>query len=169
MTEMFQAATFSFDVTQLGFVAPDVEVKIVDPETGELLGPNKVGEIMVKSMAPMKGYLNRPDENKKFFAEDGFCHTGDLAYYEKNGMMKYEGRLKELIKYKNCHLYPLEIESVICKHPDVIEAAVFGRPEPTVQELVTAAVIKTPNSNLTEPQILAMVNMEVDDSKRLRG
>ena len=77
--------------------------------------------------------------------------------------------MKELIKYKNYHLYPLEIENVICKHPDVIEAAVFGRPEPTVQELVTAVVVKAPNSNLSEQQISALVDKEVDDSKRLRG
>ena len=124
---------------------------------------------MVKTMAPMKGYLNRPEENKKFFAEDGFVHTGDLASYEKNGMMKYEGRLKELIKYKNCHLYPLDIENVICKHPDVIEAAVFGLPEPTVQELVTAVVIKVPNSTVTKEEIRKFVDSQVDDAKKLRG
>ena len=83
MTEIYQLVTFSFDVTQLGFICPNVEVKIVDPETGKPLGPNEVGEIMVKAIAPMKGYLNRPDENKKFFAEDGYVHTGDLASYGK--------------------------------------------------------------------------------------
>ena len=63
----------------------------------------------------------------------------------------------------------MEIENVVCKHPDVIEAAVFGRPEPTVQELVTAVVVKAPNSNLGAEQISALVDKEVDDSKRLRG
>ena len=169
MTEMWQVVTYSFDVTQLGFVGWDVEVKIVDPETEELLGPNQVGEIMVKPIAVMKGYLNRPDENKKFFGKNGFIHTGDLASYSKNGMLKYEGRQKELIKYKNHHLYPLEIENIICTHPDVIEAAVFGRPEPTVQELVTAVVIKAPNSNITEQDIIGLVESQVDDSRRLRG
>ena len=169
MTEFFQVALITLDITQLGFVAPDIEVKIVDPDTGELLGPNESGELLIKTMAPMKGYLNRPDETKKFFAGDGFIHTGDLASYAKNGLLKYEGRLKELIKYKNYHLYPLEIEQIICSHPDVIEAAVFGRPEPTVQELVTAVVIKTPNSKLSEQNLIDLVESEVDDSKRLRG
>merc|ERR1712008_212282 len=62
-----------------------------------------------------------------------------------------------------------EIEQIICSHPDVIEAAVFGRPEPTVQELVTAVVIKTPNSKLSEQNVIDLVESEVDDSKRLRG
>ena len=57
----------TLDVTQLGFVAPDIEVKIVDPETGEILGPHQTGELLIKSLAPMKGYLNRPEETKKFF------------------------------------------------------------------------------------------------------
>jgi len=169
LTEMGQAALVTLDVTQLGFVAPDIEVKIVDPETGEILGPHQTGELLIKTLAPMKGYLNRPEETKEFFAGDGYIHTGDLASYAENGLFKYEGRLKELIKYKNYHLYPLEIEKVICKHQDVVEAAVFGRPEPTVQELVTAVVIKTPNSNLSEQEITELVNKNVDDSKRLRG
>merc|ERR1712008_660504 len=62
-----------------------------------------------------------------------------------------------------------EIEQIICSHPDVIEAAVFGRPEPTVQELVTAVVIKSPNSNISEQDIIGLVESQVDDSRRLRG
>lgn len=84
-------------------------------------------------------------------------------------MLKYEGRHKELIKYKNYHLYPIEIENVICKHPDVIEAGVFGKQEPTVQELVTAVVVKLPNSSVSEQDIIDLVASEVDDAKRLRG
>ena len=84
-------------------------------------------------------------------------------------MLNYEGRLKELIKYKNHHLYPLEIENVICTHPDVIEAAVYGRPEPTVQELVSAVVVKAPNNDVTEQDIVDLVASQVDDAKKLRG
>ncbi len=55
------------------------QVKIVDPLTGELQEPNQVGEIVAKNQTMMKGYLNRPEENKKFFCEDGFARTGDLG------------------------------------------------------------------------------------------
>ena len=79
-------------------------------------------------------------------------YTGDLASYQENGCLVYEGRSKELIKYKNYHLYPLEIETIICKHPNVVEAGVFGRPEPTVQELVAAFVVK--HGNVSEYQII---------------
>ena len=115
----------------------------------------------------MKGYLNRPEENAKFFADDGFVHTGDLASYQKNGCLTFEGRSKELIKFKNYHLYPLEIETVICKHPNVVEAGVFGRPEPSVQELVTAVVVT--DGKVSEKEIIDLVASKVDDAKKLRG
>ena len=117
----------------------------------------------------MKGYLNRPEENAKFFAENNWYRTGDLARYDYKGNLYYEGRQKELIKYKNCHLYPLEIENVICEHPEILEAGVFGKPDDTVQELVTAAVVKIPGSKLTENEIIDLVAKQVDDAKKLRG
>ena len=66
--------------------------------------------LAIKSI--MKGYINRPQENAKFFAAEGFFH---LASYQKNGCLIFEGQSKQLIKFKNYHLYPLEIETVICK------------------------------------------------------
>ena len=144
------------------------EVVIMD-ENGQRCGQNEVGEIWVKGPGAMKGYLNRPEENSNFFGPDNYYKTGDYASYNSNGNLKYEGRLKELIKYKNCHLYPLEIENVICKHPKVYEAGVFGKPEPTVQELVTAAVVKKPGVELSEQEILDFVNAQVDEAKQIRG
>ena len=134
----------------MGSVAPGMAIKIVNEETNEPCGPNEIGEITVKSPITMKSYLNRPEANVKFFNQDGFVHTGDLGSYDETGKLTFEGRLKELIKYKNIHMYPLEIENVICSHPDVIDVGGFGRPEPSVQELVTAIVVKKPNSTVTE-------------------
>jgi long-subunit acyl-CoA synthetase (AMP-forming) len=57
----------------------------------------KVGEIMAKSEIVMKGYLNLPEETSAIFSKDGFVHTGDLARYDENGVLYYEGRLKELV------------------------------------------------------------------------
>jgi long-subunit acyl-CoA synthetase (AMP-forming) len=69
----------SFSPTSLGIVTPGVEVKIVDPLTGELQGPNQIGEILAKNATMMKGYLKREEETKKFFTDDGFARTGDLG------------------------------------------------------------------------------------------
>ncbi len=125
--------------------------------------------MVAKAPLHMKGYLNRPEEDAKIFAADGFVKTGDLGHYDEEGIVYFDGRHKELIKYKNCHLYPKELEDVIMKHPGVIEAGVFGKPDPAVQELVTAAVVKRPESKVTAEELLDFVNKQVDDAKKLRG
>ena len=168
-SESYTVLALTFDLQYLGVIGPDIYIKLVDPETDKICGPEEIGEVFVKGGVPMKGYLNRPEENAKFFAGDGWYRTGDLARYNQRGMLFYEGRFKELIKYKNCHLYPLEIEKIICEHPEVIEAGVFGTPDTLVQELVTAAVVKTPDSKVTSQEIIDLVEERVDDIKKLRG
>ena len=88
-------------------------VKIIDPDTGVALGANVVGEITYQSDYPMLGYLNQPEENERFFGKDGFLHSGDLGHYDEAGNLYFDGRLKELIKYKNYHLYPNELEELL--------------------------------------------------------
>ena len=73
------------------------------------------------------------------------------------------------IKYKNSHLYPKEIEDLIMKNPNVEDVAVFGKPEPSVQELVTAVVVVAKGSNVTGEEIMTQVEENVDDHKKLRG
>ena len=169
MTETGGTMTKTFDVRYLGEISEGNILKIVDPDSGQLCDANEVGEILAHCGVNMKGYLNRPDENAKFFAQDGFIHTGDLAHYDEKGFIHFDGRLKDLIKYKNYHLYPLEIEQVICQHPEIIEVGVFGRPDPSVQEFVTALVVKTAGGQVTEKDIIDLVANNVDDAKKLRG
>ena len=157
MTEIGGTLAWTFNLKILGVVHPDSVLKIVNPDSGQLCGPNETGEILAKSSCYMKSYLNRPEETANFFAADGFVHTGDLAHYDANGWLYFDGRLKELIKYKNYHLYPLEIEEIIAAHPEVLEVAVFGKPDPTVQEFVTAAVVKVTGSSLTQEEIIDLV------------
>jgi acyl-CoA synthetase (AMP-forming)/AMP-acid ligase II len=65
-----------------------------------------------------------------------------FSYYDAKGILYYHDRLKALVKYNNIHIYPTAIEDVFHKHPEVLEAGVFGRPDPLCQELLTAVVIK---------------------------
>ena len=146
-------------------------LKFVDEETGESVGPGIVGEFAVKpsSYTVMLGYLNHKEENEHFFGKDGFLYLGDLGHYDENGVIFYDGRKKDLIKYKNSHLYPKELEDLIMKHQDVEDVAVFGKPEPTVQELVTAVVVRKKQAVLDAAEIIEQVNNKVDDHKKLRG
>ena len=144
-------------------------VRIVDPDTHEVLGPGEVGEITYKTDIPMLGYLNLPEENEMFFGSEGFVHSGDLGHYDENGTLYYDGRLKELIKYKNFHLYPNELEEILMGHDAVEDAAVFGKPEASVQELVTALVVKKREAEVEKEELQDLVNQQVDDHKQLRG
>ena len=105
------------------------------------------------------GYLNHDEENAQFFDDkDGFVHTGDLGYFNEEGVLFYHGRKKELIKYQNCHISPIEIEDVAMQHSDIIDIGVYGFPDDKVQELVSAVVVKKEDSQLTEKDVLIFVN-----------
>ena len=169
MSELILLVTLSMTPEYLGYVSAHNEVKIADPDTEEGLGPNQEGEIMVRQPHFMVGYLNRPEENAKFFGKDGFAHTGDLGYYDENLTMYYGGRLKELIKFENRHIYPKEIEEEILKVKGVKDVGVFGTPDDLVQEKLTALVVKEDGSDLTEKDIEDHVAATLEDFKKLRG
>ena len=171
MSEVMTPVAVSFNQKNLGGLFSTVDaLKFVNPETGEAVGPYAVGEFAVKvSFSVMLGYLNHEEENDHFFGKDGFLYLGDFGHYDENGVIYFDGRKKDLIKYKNTHLYPRELEDLIMKHPDVEDVAVFGNPEPSVHELVTAVVVLANGSKVMAEEIIRQVEENVDDSRKLRG
>eukprot|EP00095_Tigriopus_kingsejongensis_P002470 maker-scaffold326_size205590-snap-gene-0.12 protein:Tk02470 transcript:maker-scaffold326_size205590-snap-gene-0.12-mRNA-1 annotation:"hypothetical protein DAPPUDRAFT_204305" len=164
------ALSNSLSSFNLGTLRDGREAKIVNPETNELLGPNEIGEIWGKTPTTTIGYVNRPTLNKESFGLGGFFRTGDLGYFDEEGLLYFHDRLKDLIKYKNNHVYPGDLEAIIQKHPDVVEVAIFGIPEPTVQELVSALVVKRPGSQLNEKDVRDLVLKEdLEYYKQVRG
>lgn len=85
----------------IGLPLPNTTVKVINPEdaSGTPLGPNQLGELLVKGPQVTKGYLNRPEETEKMFL-DGWMRTGDMMYYNEKGFLFVKDRLKELIKVK---------------------------------------------------------------------
>ena len=90
--------TFNVSSGCLGVLMPDTSVYIRDPDSGAKLGPGETGEIMASTLTMMKGYINRDQANKEFFAGDGYSHTGDLGYYDSEGKLYFKDRAKEIIK-----------------------------------------------------------------------
>lgn len=86
-------------IGSLGQPVPNTELKVIgiDDETATHLGPNQLGELIVRGPQIMKGYLNRPEEN---IFIDGWLKTGDMMYYNEDGFLFITDRLKELIKVK---------------------------------------------------------------------
>lgn len=74
--------------------------KVIDPETGNILGPNVNGEICFKGPCVMKGYVNNEEETRKVIDADGFLHTGDIGHFDEDGNLFILDRIKDIIKYK---------------------------------------------------------------------
>ncbi|KAK7794551.1 hypothetical protein R5R35_009671 [Gryllus longicercus] len=110
----------------VGKVSINIAMKIVDVETGRAVGPNKEGEICFKSPMTFTGYYNNPEATAATIDKDGWVHTGDAGYYDEDGYFYIVDRYKELMKYKNMHVAPGDIENVLTTHEGVRDAAVVG-------------------------------------------
>ncbi|ENN82441.1 hypothetical protein YQE_01186, partial [Dendroctonus ponderosae] len=110
----------------VGQVLPNTEVKLVklDDKTATPLGLREQGEVLVKGPQVMKGYHNNPEATKNALHE-GWFKTGDLAYYDANGMLFITDRVKELIKVRRYQVAPAELEELLRDHPSVEDAAVI--------------------------------------------
>jgi long-chain acyl-CoA synthetase len=129
------------------------------------VSPEGVGEIEIRGPNVMKGYWKRPEETRAVLSADGWVRTGDLARVDDDGAFWIVGRAKELIIRDGRNVHPREIEDVLHGHPDVLEAAVLGIPEPVVGEEVVACVVAAPGATVTEAQLRDYVRERVADFK----
>lgn len=158
MTLSVLAQTEGFDKNgSVGTLRPGVWGKVIDPDTGKALCANQQGEMCFKGSAIMRGYVANKQATNATIDSDGWLHTGDVGYYDNDREWFIVDRLKELIKYKGFQVPPAEIEAILLTHPDVIDAAVIGIPDENAGELPFAFVVRKPNSNLTEKDIINFV------------
>ena len=113
----------------------------------------------------MKGYWNRPDETRAVLSDDGWLRTGDLARVDDDGAFWIVGRAKDLIIRDGRNVHPREIEDVLHGHPDVLEAAVLGIPDPLLGEEVVACVVVARGATVTEEELRDYVRERVADFK----
>ncbi|XP_023938247.2 luciferin 4-monooxygenase-like [Bicyclus anynana] len=164
---------FNFDgcvPTALGRPVQSLKAKLVDPTTlEEITEPNVIGELWVKGPAVFKGYYNNPEVTAQTLVDGGWLRTGDMMYKDSAYNFYYFDRLKLLLKYRNHQISPLEIESVITKHPAVFEVAVTGIHHQEHGDLPVACVVPHEGSNVTAQEIKDFVKESLTDSKQLRG
>jgi acyl-CoA synthetase (AMP-forming)/AMP-acid ligase II len=152
----------------VGHLVKGTYIKIVD-ENGNSLGPNKVGEIYLKGPLIMKGYLGDIEATKSIIDEQGWLHTGDLGYYDKDKFFFVVDRLKELIKYKGYQVPPAELEAILLTHLKIKDAGVIGIPHEAAGEIPFAFVVKQPNVELSEDEVKNFVKENASNAKWLRG
>jgi fatty-acyl-CoA synthase len=134
-----------------GHPTAGASMRILDLESGVPLGRGQAGEIILKGITLMRGYVKvAPEET---FDEEGYFHTGDLGWFDDHELLHFEGRITSMIKTSGANVAPAEVEEVIKTHPGVKEAAVVGVPDPLSGEAVVACVVPEPDANLDEEQL----------------
>jgi len=140
-------------VTTVGPPLPNVEVKIIDPETGQEVPPGQQGELWTRSFMVMKGYYKMPEATAVAIDAQGWLHTGDLATMDEAGYCKITGRLKDMIIRGGENVYPREIEEFLYTHPKVADVQVIGVPDLKYGEEVMAWIMLKPGQRATGEEV----------------
>lgn len=135
--------------------ADGIEVRVVNPDTGEDLPPGREGELWLRGRLVTAGYYKKPEETAKAFTPDGWFKTGDLALRDDAGRTIFRARLREVLRISHFMVAPGEIETFLMTHPKVLQAFVIGIPDPRTNEAAVAYVIPRPGVGLTEAEVIA--------------
>jgi fatty-acyl-CoA synthase len=127
-------------VASVGRLLPDIEGKIIDPETGDDVPANVQGEIVTRSACVMKGYYKMPEATAETIDKEGWLHTGDLGTLDEKGYFKVTGRIKDMIIRGGENIYPRELEEFLYKNPKVMNVQVIGIADKKYGEQVLAAI-----------------------------
>ncbi|MCZ1071070.1 AMP-binding protein [Rhodococcus sp. A5(2022)] len=177
MSPVSHAIPFDGDDVPLDSVGPTIanmECKLVDPTTGEEVeyptgeGVSEPGELWCKGPNVMVGYLGNPQATAETLDADGFLHTGDIATVDAAGNVTIVDRLKELIKYKGYQVPPAELEALLLTHPKIADVAVIGVLDDEGEEVPKAFVVRQPDADLTEAEVVEFVAERVSPHKKVR-
>ncbi len=141
-------------VATVGRAHPHVEVRIVDPDTGETVPRGAAGEFMTRGYSVMLGYWDDKARTTEAVDDEGWMHTGDLAVMDDDGYINIVGRIKDMIIRGGENVYPREIEEYLYRHPDVVEVQVIGVPDARYGEEIMAWV-----------QLRDGISLDADDIK----
>jgi len=130
----------------VGRAHPHVEVKVVDPATGETVERGEAGEFCTRGYSVMLGYWDDPEKTAEAVDADGWMHTGDLAVMREDGYCNIVGRIKDMVIRGGENIYPSEIEAFLYQHPDVEDVSVIGVPDEKYGEELAAWVRMRPGA-----------------------
>jgi len=139
----------------VGFPLPNIELRVVDPETSDNLPVGEIGNLEVRGPNVFQGYWRMPEKTAEDFRDDGFFITGDIAKIDDDGYVTIIGRSKDLVISGGYNVYPKEVESEIDNLNGVNESAIIGAPHPDFGEAVIAVIVPQLGVTLTSEQIMA--------------
>ncbi|MCW5655097.1 AMP-binding protein [Hydrogenophaga sp.] len=140
-------------VSTVGVVQPHLEVKVIDPESGQTVAPGASGELCTRGYSVMHGYWDDEAKTREAIDADGWMHTGDLATMDAEGYVNIVGRIKDMVIRGGENIYPREIEEFLYRHPAVQDVQVVGVPDTRYGEELCAWIVVKPGQTLTEATV----------------
>jgi fatty-acyl-CoA synthase len=137
-----------------GWPLPGYEFKVIDPMTGRILPPGSMGELCTRGYGVMQGYYEKPEDTAKAIDPDGWLHTGDMAIRRDDGMVRFLGRYKEILKVGGENVDPVEVEAFLLRHPAVNQVKIVGVPDARLGEVGAACVVLNPGANVTATDLI---------------
>jgi fatty-acyl-CoA synthase len=143
----------------MGKLLPGNRLRVVDPDTGDVLGPDEDGELAIQGPTLMEHYLGRTPA--ECFDPDGYFHTGDAGYFDGDGYVHWTGRRTEMIKTGGANVSPAELEVQLRACPPVKLARIVGMPDPRLDQIVVACITLKDGADATEADIQAFLRERV--------
>ncbi|MDL9999513.1 AMP-binding protein [Variovorax sp. J22P240] len=140
-------------VSTVGTVQPHLEIKIIDPVTGDIVPTGVSGEFCTRGYSVMHGYWEDEEKTREAIDAEGWMHTGDLATMDAEGYVNIVGRIKDLVIRGGENIYPREIEEFLYRHPKVQDVQVVGLPDKKYGEELCAWIIPKPGQTATADEI----------------
>jgi fatty-acyl-CoA synthase len=152
----------------IGTPMPNVEIKIVNPDTGATVPVGEIGEICTRGYHVMHGYFEDEAATRAAIDADGWLHTGDLGAMDARGYCTVEGRLKDMIIRGGENIYPRELEELLFRHPTVGDVAVVGLPDQRWGEVVAAFIRPPPGTAIDKEELHTYVREHLAPHKTPR-
>ena len=152
----------------IGLPLPNMETKIINPDTGQTVPIGEIGEFCTRGYHVMLGYFEMPDATAAAIDAEGWLHTGDLCAMDARGYCTVEGRLKDMIIRGGENIYPRELEELLFRHPKVGEVAVIGLPHEKWGEEVAAFIRPAPGAIIDKEELSAYMRASLAPHKTPR-
>jgi fatty-acyl-CoA synthase len=142
-------------VSTVGTVQPHLEIKVIDPVSGNTLPVGATGELCTRGYSVMHGYWGDAEKTREAIDSDGWMHTGDLATMDEEAYVNIVGRIKDMVIRGGENIYPREVEEFLYRHPAISDVQVVGVPDKKYGEELCAWVILKTGQSATEEEVRA--------------